>query len=156
MKQVMVGLIAIAVLGVPASYAQDAKLKVGTLTCQGQGGLGLIIGSKEKLRCSYQPAAGGNAIKLRGSITRLGLDIGVKGKSVMIWTVLASTTQLPGENLIGQFVGAAADASLGLGAGAQVLVGGNNKSVVLQPLGVKGATGVNLAIGVAGMTLSPQ
>ncbi|MEM9660670.1 MAG: DUF992 domain-containing protein, partial [Planctomycetota bacterium] len=82
-------------------------------------------------------------------------DIGVKGKSVIIWTVFGSTTALPYEALGGTFVGAAADASLGVGAGAKVLVGGNQKSVVLQPLSVQGQVGVNLAVGVGGLTLTP-
>ena len=126
------------------------------MTCKGQGGVGLILGSKEKLICTYEPANGGNNIAFDGAITRVGLDIGVKGKSVIIWAVLASTSQLKGEAFKGKFAGVAADASLGLGAGAQVLVGGNNKGVVLQPLSVKGQTGVNVAVGVAGLTLTPR
>lgn len=139
-----------------AAHAEDAKLIAGTLTCKGKGGVGLIVGSKEKLSCKYEPANGGPPRSFEGSITRVGLDIGIKGKSVMVWTVLASTTQLPAEALGGKFAGVAADASLGLGAGAQVLVGGNSKGVVLQPLSVKGETGVNVAVGVAGLTLKPR
>ena len=71
----------------------------------------------------------------------------------MVWGVLGSTTSLPSEALRGNFVGAAADASLGIGAGAKVLVGGNKKSAVLQPLSVQGQTGINLAVGVSGLKL---
>jgi len=139
-----------------AAHAQSAKLKAGTLTCNGQGGVGLILGSTERLDCSYAPVSGGPDLLFDGKITRIGLDVGIKGKSVIIWGVLGSTTQLPGEALKGEFAGVAADASLGLGAGAQVLVGGNNKSIVLQPLSVKGETGINIAVGVAGLTLTPR
>jgi hypothetical protein len=139
-----------------AGFAEDAKIRVGTLTCKGKGGIGLIVGSKEKLDCVYEPSGNGAARRFRGSITKVGLDIGVKGKSVIVWAVLGSTTALPGEALGGSFAGVAADASLGLGVGAQVLVGGNKKSVVLQPLSVKGETGVNIAVGVAGLTLVPN
>lgn len=138
------------------AYAETAKLKAGTLTCKGKGGIGLIVGSKEKLDCTYTPASGGAERHFKGSITKVGLDIGVKGESVIVWTVLGSTTSLPGEALGGSFAGVAADASLGLGAGAQVLVGGNKNSVVLQPLSVKGETGINIAVGVAGLTLVPK
>ena len=143
-------------LAMPSAFGQDPKLKAGTLTCKGQGGVGLIIGSKEKLSCTYQPASGGQSRSFDGAITRVGLDIGIKGKSVMVWTILASTSQLPGEALSGQFTGVAANASLGLGAGAQVLLGGNNKGIVLQPLSIKGETGVNIAMGVAGLTLKAR
>lgn len=138
------------------AQAETAKIKTGTLTCKGKGGIGLIIGSKEKLDCTYAPSGGGAERKFKGTITKLGLDIGVKGESIIVWTVLGSTTSLPGEALGGKFAGVAADASLGLGAGAQVLVGGNKNSVVLQPLSVKGETGVNIAVGVAGLTLVPK
>ncbi|MGI9475313.1 MAG: DUF992 domain-containing protein [Hyphomicrobiaceae bacterium] len=137
------------------SIAQDAKFRTGTLTCKGRGGIGLIIGSKERLDCSYKPSGNRPSRRFRGTITRIGLDIGVKGKSVIIWAVLGSTSALPSEALGGTFVGVAADASLGLGAGAQVLVGGNKKSVTLQPLSVKAQTGINLAIGVSGLKLVP-
>jgi hypothetical protein len=139
-----------------AGFAEDAKIKVGTLTCKGNGGVGLIVGSKEKLKCTYEPAGKGPARQFDGTITKIGLDIGIKGPSVIIWTVLGSTTSVPGDALGGTFAGVAADASLGLGAGAQVLVGGNKKSVVLQPLSVKGETGVNIAVGVSGLKLVPR
>jgi len=140
----------------PFAHSEGAKVKAGTLTCKGQGKVGLILGSKEILDCTYAPADNRPARKLRGTITNVGLDIGVKGKSVMVWGVLGSTTSLPSDALRGSFYGAAADASLGLGAGAKVLVGGNNKSVVLQPLSVQGQTGVNLAVGISGLNLKEQ
>lgn len=138
-----------------AVFAQDAKVKAGTLTCKGKGTVGWIIGSKERLACNYAPSDGRPSRKYAGVVTRFGLDIGVKGKSVIIWTVLGSTSALPYESLGGTFVGAAADASIGVGAGAKVLVGGNKKSVVLQPLSVQAQTGINLAIGVSGLKLTP-
>ena len=56
----------------------------------------------------------------------------------------------------GKYVGATSDVSLGLGAGAKVLVGGSHRTVTLQPLSVEGEVGVNLALGVAGLTLRPS
>jgi hypothetical protein len=143
---------------VATSFAQQpqARLRVGTLTCVGQGTLGMILGSRERLNCTYVPSTIAPARNYTGTITRLGLDVGIRGQSVIIWAVLASSTQLPTDALVGEFVGVAADASLGLGAGAQVLVGGTRKSVVLQPLSVRGGVGVNIAAGVAGMRLTPR
>lgn len=138
------------------AHAQTAQVKAGTLTCKGKGKVGLILGSKESLDCTYSPADGRPSRRLRGTITNIGLDVGVTGKSVMVWGVLGSTTSLPGEALRGSFAGAAADASLGLGVGAKVLIGGNNNSVVLQPLSVQGQTGVNVAVGVSGLQLEPM
>lgn len=135
--------------------AESAQIKAGTLTCEGKGGIGLIVGSQEKLSCAYEPVDGGAKRFFEGTITRVGLDIGIRGKSIMVWTVLGSTTQLPAEALSGTFAGASGEVSAGIGGGANVLVGGNKKSVVLQPLSVKAQTGVNLAVGVAGLKLTP-
>lgn len=138
-----------------ATVAQNAKLEAGTLTCQGQGSVGLVLGSQEKLVCDFTSAAGALVQRYNGTITRVGLDVGVRGKSVMIWSVLGSTTELPGEALGGSFAGVSADVSAGIGVGANALVGGNDKSVVLQPLSVSGGTGVNIAVGVSGLSLKP-
>lgn len=143
-------------LGATTGFAQNARVVAGTLTCEGQGTVGLILGSQERLICNYAPAGGGRRIRYNGTITRVGLDIGVRGKSVMIWTVLGSTSQLPGTALGGSFAGVSADVAAGIGAGANILLGGNAKSVVLQPLSVKGETGINLAVGVSGLVLRPS
>ncbi len=135
--------------------AEEAKVVAGTLTCDGQGTVGLIVGSKEDLVCKFTPAGGGAAYRFAGQTTRIGLDVGVRGKSVMVWTVLGSTTQLPGERVGGTYAGVSADVAAGLGVGANVLVGGNKNSVVLQPLSVKGETGINIAVGVSKLTLNP-
>ncbi len=154
----LVACFAAAVLwpAVAAAQERTAKVRAGTLTCTGKGRVGLIVGSRETLACTYQPSGNRPKRELVGTVTNIGLDIGIKGPSVMVWGVLGSTTALPTDALRGSFAGAAADASLGLGAGAKVLVGGNNKSVVLQPLSVQGQTGVNLAIGVTGLRLDPR
>ena len=81
--------------------------------------------------------------------------MGIPAGGVMTWLVLAQTSAVPHGALTGKFVGASGDASLGVGVGANVLVGGTKKAVSLQPLSVTGQVGANLALGVAGMTLTP-
>ena len=90
-----------------------------------------------------------------GTIGRLGLDVGVTAGGIMTWAVLASTANIPSGALTGRFVGVSGDVSVGVGVGANVLVGGTRKSVSLQPLSVEGQVGANLALGVARMTLTP-
>ena len=85
----------------------------------------------------------------------MGLDLGVTAGGVMVWAVLAGTPNIPAGALTGRFVGASGDISLGVGLGANVLVGGTSRSVSCSPLSVEGQVGINLALGVAGMTLSP-
>ena len=55
--------------------------------------------------------------------------------------------------LRGTYVGASGNASFGLGLGANVLVGGSHRTISLQPLSVEGQIGINLALGVARLTL---
>ncbi|MGB6445804.1 MAG: DUF992 domain-containing protein [Xanthobacteraceae bacterium] len=152
------GIAVIAVLATltltPSARAQPAGgTKVGVLTCKSSASLGLIIGSRQGVRCSFSPDSGGRPENYVGHIGRLGLDLGVRGGGVMVWTVVAPTNGWQHGALAGNYVGASADASLGLGAGAKVLVGGSHRSIALQPLSVSGQVGVNLALGVAGLTL---
>lgn len=133
-------------------YAQSQPV-AGTLTCKGRGSVGLILGSKEELSCTYQVAGGSRRHEYFGTITKVGLDIGVKGASVMVWTVLGSSSELPGEALIGNYTGVTAEASVAVGVGANALVGGSRNSVVLQPLSVQAQQGINLAVGVAELKL---
>lgn len=133
--------------------AAEPKLVAGTLTCSGKGSIGAIVGSKQTLACSFNPEGPGRTARYSATITRVGVDIGVTGNSTMIWTVLASTDRLPGGALGGNYAGVSADASIGIGGGGNALVGGSNKSIVLQPVSLKGQTGLNLAVGVAELSL---
>ena len=125
----------------------------GALTCKGKDFVGLIVGSMQTLECTFEPTGTAPKQSYSATITKIGLDLGVKGESTMVWTVLFSTAKLPDGALAGHFVGVSADASIGVGGGANMLLGGSNKSIALQPLSVQGQTGLNLAVGVSGMTL---
>jgi hypothetical protein len=140
-------------LAAAATPACAQYTKVGVLTCKTSASIGLIVGSQQKLRCNFAPDAGGPPDNYTGTINRVGLDIGVRGGGVMVWGVVVPTAGVPHGALAGRYGGAAADASLGLGAGAKVLVGGSHRAITLQPLSVSGQVGVNLALGVAGLTL---
>jgi hypothetical protein len=77
----------------------------------------------------------------------------MNGRGVMIWTVLAPTRNVSPSDLRGSYAGVSAGAAIGVGLGANALVGGSNSTIALQPLSVQGETGVNLALGVADLTL---
>ena len=143
-------LIAAVLLVAPAKAQGQAE--IGTLTCTGGAGVGLILGSQKTYRCSFQAANGSPSESYRATITKIGIDIGITGQAVMVWTVFASG-DVRARMLRGNYTGAAADASLGLGGGAKVLVGGSSNSVILQPVSVQGQTGVNLAVGVASLSI---
>lgn len=155
----LAGLAVVAAMAVPSpAMAQGVhrteRTKVGTLTCDISGGIGLIIASKKDVTCVFTPSATGPREVYVGSITKFGLDIGATSGGEMVWAVNAPTTRRFGA-LAGHYSGASAEATVGAGVGANVLVGGSDRTVSLQPVSVQGQAGVNLAVGVAGLDLRP-
>jgi Protein of unknown function (DUF992) len=57
--------------------------------------------------------------------------------------------------IVNNYVGAQGSASVGVGAGGNVLVGGLANSIALQPLSVQGQVGLNVAAGLEGLELRP-
>jgi hypothetical protein len=85
-------------------------------------------------------------------IRRFGLDIGATSGGQLVWSVLARS-RVPVGALAGEYAGGSAEATVGGGVGANVLVGGSRRSIALQPVSLTGQTGVNLAVGVADLQL---
>lgn len=137
---------------IPAANAQST-VKAGVLSCEVSGGAGFVIGSSKSLGCSFKHE-NGEVEEYAGTINKFGLDIGVTEKATLTWVVLAPTSDLGDGALSGSYVGASAEGSVGVGGGANVLVGGSNSTISLQPLSVQGQTGVNAALGVAELVLS--
>lgn len=152
-SSLVLGAVLVAGSAVTAS-AQDARLVAGTLTCRGNGSIGLILGSSQRMDCVFERVKGGARANYTARITRIGLDLGIKGRNTMVWTVLSSTDNPETGALAGRYAGVAANAAVGVGVGANALIGGSSNSIVLQPLSVQVQTGVNVAVGVKGMTLS--
>jgi hypothetical protein len=85
----------------------------------------------------------------------LGLDLGITGGGVMVWAVYVDTTRGYGF-LAGDYAGASGEATVVAGLGANVLVGGSSRTVALQPVSLTGQVGLNLALGVANLSLRPS
>ena len=142
---------ALAVATGPAAHAQSSGVNIGTLECKVKGGIGLIITSSRDMECIYLSTSGREEY-YTGVIRKYGFDVGITGDAYMVWGVFAPGTVDDGA-LAGQYGGASAELSAGVGAGANALVGGS--SITLQPLSVQVQTGVNAALGVTSMTLEP-
>jgi len=145
-----------AAVAVPTStMAQRAeRTKVGTLICDMAAGIGVIVASKKHVTCMFTPSFRGAREVYVGNISKFGLDLGATSGGEMVWAVYAPTNRRVGA-LAGRYVGATAEATVGAGLGANVLVGGSNRTVALQPLSVQGQAGLNVAAGVAELTLRP-
>jgi Protein of unknown function (DUF992) len=154
MHRFLVPALAAALLTIPAAEAlAQSRVKAGVLACNMAPTIGLIVGSRQNISCVFTPDGRGPRERYLGAITRLGLDLGVTAGGKMLWGVFSQTSAIPPRSIAGTYVGASGDAAIGLGVGANMLVGGSRKSVSLQPLSVEGSAGVNLALGVAEMTL---
>ncbi|HKT20473.1 MAG TPA: DUF992 domain-containing protein [Stellaceae bacterium] len=134
--------------------ADDAGgVKAGFLTCNVSSGFGIVFGSSRDVKCDY--AAGPDKTEhYTGSISKFGVDIGYLGSAVMVWAVVAPTTSVASGALAGTYAGATGSASVGVGVGANVLVGGSQKQFTLQPVSIEGNTGLNVAGGVAALKLT--
>jgi hypothetical protein len=134
--------------------APAQRVKAGLLTCDVSGGLGFIVGSQKEVSCLFSPDQAGPQESYAGTITKIGLDIGITAGGVMVWGVFTETNQGPGF-LAGDYLGASGEASVAAGLGANVLLGGSNRTVALQPVSVSSDAGLNVAVGVADLHLRP-
>jgi len=148
-KLALAALVSLGLMAAPA-FAKSG-VKIGVLNCDVSAGVGLILASSKTVKCTFDRAVGGKEY-YKGTIEKLGIDIGVTGKGVMSWVVFAPG-QINKGALAGRYAGAQASASVAVGLGANVLVGGGNNSVALQPLSVQAQTGLNVAAGIAGLRL---
>lgn len=147
-----VALLSLAVAA-PAKAA-ESQVKSGVLTCNVDSGWGFVVGSSRNLRCVF---TGGNRVeRYTGEIKKFGIDIGYLQSGVIIWGVVAPTTNLGAGALAGEYGGITAGAAVGIGANANVLVGGSDKSISLQPLSIEGDKGINIAAGIGTISLILQ
>jgi Protein of unknown function (DUF992) len=136
-----------------APGAQAGGVKIGVLSCRIDGGVGFIIGSAKDAQCLFRPANGGRAERYNGSVGKFGVDIGVTGETVLGWVVFAPG-QLKRGALRGHYSGVSAEATVGLGVGANVLVGGFKRGINLQPVSIQAQTGLNVAAGIGSLVLN--
>ena len=136
----------------PQTQAAQSGVRVGTLTCHVQGAWGHLVASNREMNCMYEPYHR-TAEHYVGSIQRYGVDVGHVNNATLIWAVVAPTSNVGRTALEGNYGGVSANATVGVGLGANVLVGGLDRSIALQPLSVEGNSGLALAAGVGVMRL---
>ncbi|WP_319529924.1 DUF992 domain-containing protein [uncultured Cohaesibacter sp.] len=131
------------------------RIEVGRLDCAVRGGDGFIFNSTKDLSCTFHPANPDAPDEpYFGAISKWGLDVGESENGVISWLVLAPTKDdfRPGA-LSGDYAGVSAEATVGAGVGANVLLGGSDETIALQPLSVSAQTGLNFALAISQMEL---
>ena len=134
-----------------AQAANRGGVNVGSLSCTAAGGMGFVFGSSRTLDCLFT-RTDGNSERYEGTIRRYGVDIGFTRESRIVWAVFAPGNIAQG-SLAGEYGGPTAQGTVGVGAGANVLIGRSSNQFTLQPVSVEGSVGLNAAAGVAAVSL---
>lgn len=142
------------VASVATANAQQRQLQVGVLECSGGQNVGFVVGSVTELQCAFR-ADGRRPEPYVATIHRFGLDLGFTQDTGFAWAVYAPTDRLGRGDLAGSYGGVGANASVGVGFGGNLLVGGSSNAYSLQPLSLQGQTGLNVTAGVADLQLRP-
>ncbi len=145
-------LLALAAMTSPG--AADNRIKSGILDCDVSAGVGLIFREQQTMSCKFTPLGGGPVDHYTGSIDEVGLSIGATEGGILVWSVMSAQQGVPAGALAGTYKGISADASVGVGLGENVLMGGNNSAFMLQPTSYEGQVGLNVAAGVTTVTLT--
>ena len=130
------------------------RVQVGVLECRGGASIGFIVGSVTHLGCVLR-IAGMPEDRYVATIQKVGIDIGITEETSMAWGVYAPVARLGPGDLSGNYVGADGSAAIGVGVGGNVLIGGSNNSIALQPLSVQGSVGLDVAAGLESLELRP-
>ena len=147
-------LLAAALLGLAATTPAHADVEVGTLSCRSAGAAAYIVVSGQPFHCIFTPAAGGPVQYYQAVIHRFGAQVGFSSDVGLAWAVFAPTRHIGPGRLAGGYGGVTAGAAVGIGVGANGLLGGAN-SFALQPLSVQGEIGLNVVATVTGLYLEP-
>ena len=142
-----------ALIGADQAQAQGGVV-VGTLSCNVASGFGFVFGSSRAMNCTFS-GPGPRYEHYVGNISKFGVDIGFTQGGILVWTVIAPTAVLAPGSLGGAYAGGTASATVGVGVGANALIGGGGNSIALQPLSIEANRGLNVAAGIAAMTLTP-
>jgi hypothetical protein len=153
-RRITLLLVALAVVcASPATAQAPQGTSIGVLTCKMAPSIGLIFGSRQRMACRFAPN-GHPPEAYVGVMNTIGLDVGITAGGAMAWGVFAPTAGPMRGGLAGTYVGASGAIGVGVGVGANLLFGGTGRSIALQPLSVEGSVGINLSLGVSGLTLA--
>ena len=147
-------ILAVAFLSVPAvAQAPQPWTQVGALSCKVNPNIGFIIAGRQSLECQFTPNTPDPPQAYDGAINTVGLNIGISAGGVLGWAVFAPTTGVPAGALAGDYVGVSGAIGVGVGGGANVLLGGSGRTFALQPLSLQGSVALNVVLGVSSLTL---
>jgi hypothetical protein len=153
LRTTCVSAIAAAMVMAAAPTGAQANIEAGGLTCRSAGAVGYVVTSVLNVECIFVPSTGGPGHHYVGVIHRYGVDLGVTKDVALGWVVFAPTDVIQPGDLAGVYGGVQGNASVGVGVGANALLGGSMNSFSLQPVSAEGQLGLNVSAGVTGLEL---
>lgn len=153
MKKVILPLLAGGFMVVAAGAQAQQGVQIGALNCAVSGSVGLLITERKEIACNHNNRDGKVVGRYVGVIQSYGLAIGATEGGYMAWTVFAPTDGPKEGALAGNYAGVSAGATAGVGATANLLAGGSDRAIQLQPLSMQGQTGLNVAAGITSLQL---
>ena len=146
----------IVMFAVPAdAQSPPSWTQTGMLSCKVDPSIGFIIAGHQSMQCRFTQNAPNPPQVYEGALNMVGLNIGISAGGVFGWAVFAPTVGIPAGALAGEYVGASGDIGLGVGVGANVLIGGSGRTFALQPVSLEGSVAINVALGVSSLKLRP-
>jgi hypothetical protein len=154
MRNLWISAVAAAALTAAAMPAANAAVQVGGLSCRSPGSVGYVVGSVTNFECIFVPTYG-RPQRYFATIRRVGVDLGYSHDVSLGWTVFSAANYIGPGDLTGNYGGVQGSATVGVGLGANALVGGSNNAFALQPVSAQAQRGLNVTAGFAGLELRP-
>jgi len=162
MDKIVMGLIAFLLLVTPAvaEEGKDHEAQLGTLRCvtDKESGYSLLVTSMVGIRCRFHVTGGGidGTEHYKGETgVGFGIDLSFDRKTQLAYDVISKHYKPGSYELAGKYYGGGGSATVGVGGGAQVLVGGNNKRFSLKPA-FSGSSGAGVSAGLTYLYLEPD
>jgi Protein of unknown function (DUF992) len=153
-RYLLLAIFAATALSLSPDAQAETWVQAGMLRCRLNPSIGFVIFGHQSMECSFRPASG-PVQAYEGAINTVGLDLGVSEGGALAWAVFGPARGMPFDALAGEYVGASGDVGFGLGAGANVLVGGSNRSIALQPVSLEGSVAIDVVAGLSQLKLRP-
>ena len=142
-----------------ASAEGEGGVEFGILTCKKIPGTYeyYLIHSTVSVDCVFSHPEGEEHYSGRAGIG-LGLDLNWKHTEDMAYSVIGGSADVrpSAYGLSGTYLGGRISATIGVGGGVAILIGGGDQSFSLQPLALEVNSGLGAAAGIGYLSLDPD
>ena len=122
------------------AHAENRHVTIGTLMCTSEDITTAPPAVKRTIECRFAPGGAGRPVKLTGTLLQAAGEGVPPGLRVMIWSVLAPSSETAADALQGRY--ASPPPAMAATAG-RILLGGANGDIALQPMTPSPQTGVD-------------